>query len=167
MLRSKIAQIQQNQPLLLQPSSLDRDLIQPDRGGTPVGFSFELNGSSGSASELPDSEQNDDEVFEIGGGGMGEPILNSSEDQLQMASHAARLSWPSTGEGPSTILANSWDLYEQLQSIDNSFDGFEAFDIWDPFMTNEDLAQNSVGRGFANSVPPSPGFHTTSLQGSA
>lgn len=156
MLRSKIAQIQDNQPLLLQPSTQVRDFIQPNRGGTPVGFSFELDGSLGSASEVPESEQNDDEVFEVGGDGIGEPNLNCSEDQLQMASHAARLSWSSTGEGTSTILANSWDLYEQLQSIDGPFNGFEAFDFWDSLTTNEDLAQSSVGCGFANLLPPSP-----------
>jgi hypothetical protein len=98
---------------------------------------------------------------------MGESSLNCSGDQLQITSHAARLPWSSTGEGPSTILANSWDLYEQLQSIEGSFDGFEAFDLWDPFTTNEDLIQNSVGRGFATSLPPSPGFRSMSLHGSA
>jgi hypothetical protein len=167
MLRSKIAQIQDNQPWLLQPSSQVRDFIQPDRDGTPVTFSFELNGSSGLPSELPDSEQNDDEVFEVLGDGLGEPSLNCSEDQLQIVSHAARLSWSSTGEGPSTILANSWDLYEQLQSIGGSFDGLEAFDLWDPLTTNEDLVQNCVGRGSATSLPPNSGFRSTSLHSSA
>jgi hypothetical protein len=167
MLRSKIAQIQDNQPLLLQPSSQVRDFIQPDRDGTPVAFSFELNSSSGPPSELPDSEQNDNEVFDVLGDGMREPSLNCSEDQLQIVSHAARMSWSSTGEGPSTILANSWDLYEQLQSIDGSFDGLEAFDLWDPLAMNGDLVQNSVGRGSATSLPPSPDFRSTSLHGSA
>jgi hypothetical protein len=167
MLRSKIAQIQDNQPLLLQPSSQVRDFIQPDRDGTPVAFSFELNGSAGLPSELPESEQNDDEVFEVLGDGLGEPSLNRSEDQLQIVSHAARLSWSSTGEGPSTILANSWDLYEQLQSIDGSFDGSEAFGLWDPLTANEDLVQNSVGSGSATCLPQSPVFRSTSLHGSA
>ena len=137
MLRSKIAQIQDNQPLLLQPSIQVRHFIEPNRSGTPMGFRFELDGSLGPHSEIPDSEQNDDEVFEVG------------------------------GEGTSTILANSWDLYEQLQSIEGPFNGFEAFDFWDSFVTNEDLTQSSVGCGFASSLPPSPGLRSASFHGSA
>jgi hypothetical protein len=49
-------------------------------------------------------------------------------------------------------------LYEQLQSFDGSFNGFESFDALDPFLPNTEASRTPRGGEFSAVAPPSPIF---------
>jgi len=161
MLRMKIAEIQNGEPLLMEPSSRIREACESDRLGTPTGFSSEDGNDRGLVPISPShltirSQPNDDRGRASTGARAEDPGTELEENQQQILLAGQDPSWYTIVDSDlRRTLANSWDLYEQLQSSDGSFNGFESFDALDPFLPNTEASRTPRGGEFSAVAPPS------------
>lgn len=163
MLRSKIAQIHDQQPLLLEPSSRIEEISEQwtDQVHTSAGFSFEVDNPHRPMSPLYRSRnfQKDIEDTDVAHMRGDDDLGLFDGSQRQRVLEGRRTSWPLTiGEELTTTLTNSSDLYEQLQNFDGSFDAFQSFDNLDPFLYDNDIMQRLAGDGLSNFLSPNAVF---------
>ena len=160
MLCLKIAQIQDQQPLLLEPSSRVEELSDEwsDHTTTTTGLHFELGflPRFGPPSPLR-SLRTHEKAAEDDSSARARPNRESDLDlgQTQRFTDAQELSWTSTiGEELTSALSSSSDLYEQLQNFEGSFEGFQPNSL-DPLLLDHDMLQRVAGDGFSQVLPPS------------
>jgi hypothetical protein len=164
MLRMKITEVQNGEPLLLEPSSRIREACESDQLGTPTGFSSEDSSDRGLAPTAPShlticSQQNGDHGRASTGAHAEDPGLEFEQNEQQILLAGQDPSWFTIIDLDLTrTFANSWGLYEQLQSCDGSFNGFESFNTLGPFLPNTETSQIPRGGGFSAVAPPSPIF---------
>lgn len=160
MLFLKIAQIQDQQPLLLEPSSRVEELNEqwPDHTTTTAGLNFELDFLPRLGSQSPvRSLRIHGKTAEDASSARDRPNrvldLDLGQAQRHLSADTQELSWASTiGEELTSALSSSSDLYEQLQDFDGSFGGFQP-DTLDPLLLDHDMLQRIAGDGFSHILP--------------
>lgn len=164
MLYLKIAQIQDRQPLLLEPPSRIEEVCEqwPDRMTMSAGFSLEVGNSNRPVSPsglLLRSQKDREDAHVVPTRGGEDLCVDFGGIQQQLLPDAQDLSWtPTIGHELASTLASSSDLYEQLQNFDGSFNGFQSDDTLDPLLSDNDILQRIAGDGFSSILPLSSIF---------
>jgi hypothetical protein len=161
MLRIKIAQIHDQQPLQVEPSSRIEEISEqwPDRRRTSqASFGIDNSRRPDSPQYLTGSSQKDDEDNVVRGRGFEDVGGLELNECQQQSFQDGQLPWASTiGDELTTTLANSSDLYQQVQDFDGSFDSFQL-DNLEPFLSDNDFLQRVAGERITNNLTTNPIF---------
>ena len=147
MLRNKIAQIQDQQQLLLQPSPRVEEISEQwlDQMQTSAGVNFDISNSQQQISALQSTDSSHNERENAENAENAQNAQNRGTEELGFFGTAQKPSWMSTiGEELTTTFANSSDLYDQMQNFDGSFDAFQPFDAVDPVLSDHDIMQRAI-----------------------
>ena len=134
MLRLKMAQIQDQEPLLLEPSPRIQEVFDHTENPTSPNSGVGTDGEPiPTSSSFVASRSIEGNTIEL-----SPELVNNAGPNLgrdtQLAPHIIDPELTRT-------LTNTLDLYGQLQSFDGSFNHFQAFDTMDAFLPNNETSQ--------------------------
>jgi hypothetical protein len=135
MLRIKIAQIQDKEPLLLEPSARIEELF--DRNSTTAPSNIDTEGDAPPCSSFAITRNIDDSVLNLGRDLSIESGMDFSQRQHP---------------GPNVVyseltrtLTNTWDLYEQLQNFDGSFTDLQVLETPNAYIPSAETSETLLG----------------------
>ncbi|PMD47997.1 hypothetical protein L207DRAFT_415564 [Hyaloscypha variabilis F] len=135
MLRIKIAQIQDKEPLLLEPSARIEELF--DRNSTTAPSNIDTEGDAPPCSSFAITRNIDDSILDLGRDLSTESGMDFSQRQRP---------------GPNVVyseltrtLTNTLDLYEQLQNFDGSFTDLQVLETPNAYIPSAETSETLLG----------------------
>jgi hypothetical protein len=131
MLRIKIAQIQDKEPLLLEPSARIEERF--DRNSTTAHSNIDTEVDAPPSSPFATTRNIDDSIIDL-----GRDLSTDSDMDVSQRQHP----------GPNVVyselnrtLTNTWDLYEQLQNFDGSFTDLQVLETPNAYIPSTETSE--------------------------